>query len=302
MKLLQRTSRYYLAFSAVAFLLTGLLLFSVLRYIIDDELDDQVADASVRLDAYLAQLPVVPDTFYQLDAVVTTAPIGRITKSFTFSDTSFFEPIEAELEPYRRVTYDREINGQPYRITVSRLKVESEDLIVVLFGVSMAFFGLFLLGIYVLNRYLSLRLWQPFLGALTQVQSFDVKSKTLPVFPPNDTEEFDRLNAALRSMTEKLRRDYHSLRQFADNASHELQTPLAIMRNQVDLMLQSADRNEADFAHLQHLSEALDRLKKLNQALLLLTRIDNDQYEQLEDIELAPLLRNKIEQLEAMLE
>ncbi len=302
MKLLERTSRYYLAFSLLAFLLTGSLLFAVLRYIIDAEMDDQVADASVRLDNYLEQLETVPESFYQLDAVITTAPVARVSLPFTFTDTVFFEPIEQELEPYRTMTYDRLINGRAYRISVSRLKVESQDLILVLFLVSMAFFGLFLIGIYLLNRYLSRHLWQPFYGALAQVRGFDLKRKEPTVFPPSATEEFDQLNTALNALTTKLRNDYQALRQFTDNASHELQTPLAIMRNQVDLMLQDPARNEMDFSHLQHLSEALDRLKKLNQALLLLTRIENDQFTGTEEIELADLLTNKLDQLEPMIE
>ena len=301
-KLLERTSRYYLAFSLLAFLVAGLLLFTVLRYVIDDEMDDQVADASVRLNAYLEQFDTVPASFYQLDAVITTRPVARVTLPFTFSDTVFFEPLEGELEPYRKVTYDREINGRPYRISVSRLKVESADLLLVLFLTSMALLGLLLLGIFLLNRYLSRRLWQPFFGALTQVQGFDVKGKREPVFPTSSIEEFELLNTSLRTLTAKLRKDYHALRQFTDNASHELQTPLAIMRNQVDLMLQRGERSEEDFAHLQHLSEALDRLKKLNQALLLLSRIENEQYRQTERIALAPLIENKLEQLSGMIE
>ena len=302
MKLLERTSRYYLAFSLLAFLLTGLLLFAVLRHIIDAEMDDQVADASIRLDAYLGQLAVVPDSFYQLDAVITTVPVTAVRLPFTFSDTVFFEPIEQELEPYRTVTYDRLINGQPYRISVSRLKVESGDLILVIFLVSMAFFALFLFGIFLLNRYLSRRLWQPFFGALAQVQRFDLKSQLAEEFPPSETEEFDQLNASLNVLTRKLRTDYQALRQFTDNASHELQTPLAIMRNQVDLLLQAPHRSESDFTHLQHLSEALERLKKLNKALLLLTRIENEQFTATENIELAARLSDKLEQLQPMIE
>ncbi|MCP9235910.1 HAMP domain-containing sensor histidine kinase [Lewinella sp. JB7] len=302
MKLLQRTSRYYLAFGSLAFLVTGVLLFGVLRYVINDEMDDQVADASVRLDNYLAQLPVVPDSFYQLDAVVTTRPVAAVTMPFTFSDTLMFEPIEREMEPYRTVTYDREINGQPYRITVSRLTVENEDLIEVMFFVSMAFFALFLFGFFLLTRYLSGWLWRPFYAALAQVQHFDLKSRQALVFPPSSIDEFDRLSTTLRALTAKLRRDYLALRQFTDNASHELQTPLAIMRNQVDLMLQTTDRSEEDFTRLQHLSEALERLKKLNQALLLLTRIDNEQYSGTEPIELTALLDTKLRQLAGMLD
>ncbi|MBB4078688.1 signal transduction histidine kinase [Lewinella aquimaris] len=300
MKLLQRTSRYYLAFAVVAFLITGILLFNVLRYFIDEEMDEQVADASVRLDHYLAQLPEVPESFYQLDAVITTRPVDKVVLPFTFSDTVFFEPIEQEMEPFRSVTYDREINGQPYRITISQLKVENEDLIEVLFLVSMAFFALFLLGFFFLNRYLSKRIWRPFYAALAQVQRFDLKSRAPTVFPPSTTEEFDQLSRSLNTLTTKIRRDYLALRQFTDNASHELQTPLAIMRNQVDLMLQTTDRTEEDFTRLQHFSEALERLKKLNQALLLLTRIENEQYHDTEEIELAALIDTKLSQLEGM--
>ena len=161
---------------------------------------------------------------------------------------------------------------------------------------------LFLLAINVLNRYLSRQLWRPFYRTLEQVKGFSVQQKTAPAFAPSDTTEFDDLNRSLEDMTGLLIKEYDSLRRFTENASHEIQTPLAIIRNHVDMLLRQPERSEVDYSHIQGISEAISRLSKLNKSLLLLTKIEHDQFPDAAHIDLKPLLLDKLVQLEPMLE
>ncbi len=98
-------------------------------------------------------------------------------------------------------------------------------------------------------------------------------------------------------MTDQLQREYDSLRRFTENASHEIQTPLAIVRNHVDLLLRVPDRSEQDYGNLQRISEGVARLSKLNKTLLLLTRIEHDQLPGPVHLDLRAVLSAKLEQL-----
>ena len=179
--------------------------------------------------------------------------------------------------------------------------MENKDLITTILLVNLGILGLLLISLNQLNRFLSRRLWQPFYQTIQQIQTFSIQQDAKLELSHTPIDEFDQLNRSLERMTEKLQRDYRSLRRFTENASHELQTPLAIMRNQVDLLLQNSDRPPTDFASIRHLSEAVSRLSRLNKALLLLTKIENEQYRVTEPIRLLPLLEKKLATLQPLL-
>jgi signal transduction histidine kinase len=99
-----------------------------------------------------------------------------------------------------------------------------------------------------------------------------------------------------------MQQDYLSLKQFTENASHEMQTPLAIIRSQIELLQQRVPTDESVLQHLQHIQRASSKLSRLNQALLLLTRLDNQQYESRTEVQLAVVLNQQVEALQALID
>lgn len=302
MKLLQRTAYYYLIFSLLVFLLGALVMFLALRVVLDYETDEGLRHTSKVVKAYLVDLDSIPAKLSIMDEIVELRPVVTAKEIELFSDTLMFDPEEQEYEPYRKFTFLDSLRGQNYLVSINHSRVENEDLITTILLVNLGILGLLLLTLNQLNRFLSRRLWQPFHQTITQIQSFSIQNDAKLELSPTKTEEFDQLNRSLERMTDKLQQDYRSLRRFTENASHELQTPLAIMRNQVDLLLQNADRPPEDFASIRHLSEAISRLGRLNKALLLLTKIENEQYGATEPIRLLPLLQQKLAALQPLLE
>jgi signal transduction histidine kinase len=106
-------------------------------------------------------------------------------------------------------------------------------------------------------------------------------------------EEFDRLNQTLTSLIDNVDHAYHNQKQFTENAAHELQTPLAIIRSKVELMMEGPGLNEEMAQLLGEISDANERLSQMSRNLLLLTRIENGQYPEGEVVELSRLVEKQ---------
>jgi signal transduction histidine kinase len=102
-------------------------------------------------------------------------------------------------------------------------------------------------------------------------------------------------------MTGKIIRDYETLKNFADNASHEMQTPLAVINSKLDLLIQEPNLDNKQVTQLQAMYDAVARLTKLNQSLLLLAKIENNQFTQAETVKLDVLIKEKLLQLEDLI-
>jgi signal transduction histidine kinase len=159
---------------------------------------------------------------------------------------------------------------------------------------------LLLLIQFIINRYLLRKIWTPFYETLDSINQFNlVNQQPLPRHQ-SDIDEFISLDAAVHRMTGKIISDYETLRNFADNASHEMQTPLAIINSRLDLMLQEQGLNEKQGRHLQTMYDAIGRMGQINQSLLLLTKIENNQFDRAESLELHNMLKDKLAELEEM--
>lgn len=142
-------------------------------------------------------------------------------------------------------------------------------------------------------RFISRRLWKPFDETLLRIEGFRLEDGKLPVLPESDVEEFARLNHTLTALMEGSLASYRMQKEFTENASHELQTPLAVFQSKLDLLLQQPHLSEQQAEIIQGLYENVTRLSRLNRNLLLLAKIDNRQYGQMEDINLARFLEEQ---------
>lgn len=139
-------------------------------------------------------------------------------------------------------------------------------------------------------RFISRRLWKPFDETLLRIEGFRLEDGKLPALPESDVEEFARLKHTLTALMEGSLASYRTQKEFTENASHELQTPLAVFQSKLDLLLQQPGLTERQAELIQGLYEDSNRLARLNRNLLLLAKIDNRQYGQMEDIRLTRFL------------
>lgn len=149
-------------------------------------------------------------------------------------------------------------------------------------------------------RFLSRRLWHPFYETLRRAEGFRLEDGTLPDLPPSDVAEFTRLNNTLSTLMANGLASYRTQKEFTENASHELQTPIAVMRSTLDLMLQQPGLTPRLAGMIQSLYGVTGRLARLNRSLLLLAKIENNQYDSREDTDVVALVRYLLPQLEGV--
>jgi signal transduction histidine kinase len=118
--------------------------------------------------------------------------------------------------------------------------------------------------------------------------------------PESSVKEFARLNHTLTALMRNSLASYRTQKEFTENASHELQTPLAVFQSKLDLLLQQPNLSQRQTEIIQGLYENVTRLTRLNRNLLLLAKIDNRQYEQMETINLDDFLNGQLSSLESL--
>jgi signal transduction histidine kinase len=186
------------------------------------------------------------------------------------------------------------LNGEPYVITTYISAMEYRHLLIKVGIAEAIIFILLLIAIVVVNRSESRRLWTPFYSTMIAVRGYDIRqNKPLSLDANTGTEEFDRLNKTLLELIDHVDQAYRNQKQFTENASHELQTPLAIIRSKVELLIEGPGLNEDSAQLLQEITEANERLSQMNKNLLLLTRIDNGQFPEVQRVDVS----GRLEQL-----
>lgn len=313
MKLLHRILRGFIAYSIVILVVVTPGLYFLINRTIIQQVDEALQVHKREIQSRLEELPTEVEVaqWEDLDGEVIVQPlIGPFGKDSLYTldverESEYADPRQKpwprkhkdsrnmENERYRVLSTSVMIKGKPYQLNARISLVESEDLIQTL-GVSMFIVLLTLiLGVVIINWWISKTVWSPFYDTLRKLKSFEIE-KSKPVnLSPSNVKEFDDLNAVIAELT---RRDYNAFvaqREFTENAAHEMQTPLAIFQSKVDLLLQTHPTEE-QAALFESLLDATSRLNNLNKALLLLARIDNDQFPGSETIELHEVTRRLV--------
>ena len=304
MKLLHRTSYYFLIFSLATLLVGALVISWGLNAVFTHQLDESLAHTRTVLKKELLKLDTLPAYLEIMDERISLQKVDSSLREAYFKDTLLLvqEEDETELEPFRQHIFTENIRGQNYLIELSHTKFEREDMVTALLLLTIGFLLLFLLFFNLFNRYLSQRIWRPFYHLIAQVAKFNINDKFAVSGLSTEIDEFKTLAGVLEKMTAQLVKDYQVLKQFSENAAHEIQTPLAIILSQTELLFQNQNLDEQQAAHLQEIQNASQRLSRLNKSLLLLTKIENHQFIELKDLALHELIQQKVQGLSPLLD
>lgn len=183
-----------------------------------------------------------------------------------------------ELEPVRMLTGDFELNGHYYKIQIINPMAEEEDLIENLIYDAIWLYLLLMASIIVINNFIFRKLWKPFYSFLEQLKNYRLgSSKNFPEIATT-IKEFNDLQHAATILLRHTVEAYEQQKQFIGNASHELQTPLAIIINKLELLIEKGNLQNEQAETISNIMNIIDRLVRLNKSLLLLTKIENKQF------------------------
>lgn len=189
------------------------------------------------------------------------------------------------------------INNIPYYLTVETNVEETEETVAAIAITTLLFFLILVAGFLIISRRLSVRLWKPFRSTLSKLKIFNLNNQTPIAFEQSDILEFQELNIALSKLLEHNISVYKTQKEFTENASHELQTPLAIMKNKLDLLLQKETVTDRQYQIIEEINRALIRMTRINKNLLLLAKIENHQFDDNETLDISLLIQQCLEQL-----
>ena len=300
MKLLATTTRYYLLLAATMFVIGSVGLYVGVDRTLRHEVKEQLLARQLELAAKARASQLPPVALLQL-----VLPISRRPQPLGFRDTLLLDEQEGELVPHQQLTFVVQTAGEgPVWVTLRKSLVEAKDLLFVVLSVMLGVLALLLAGGVLLNRWLSGRLWAPFRHTLAALRRYDLHQHQPLQLPTPAITEFAELNYALEHLSQRLVADYESLREFTANAAHETQTPLAIMQAQLEQLLQVPALAEDPAAALlvADLYGATLRLSRLHQALSLLSKIENRQFDATKPVRLDQLLAEKVAQFEPLFE
>src|SRR5690606_20422689 len=163
------------------------------------------------------------------------------------------------LRGLKKIIY---INQEPYYLTVETNVEETEKTVVAIAIITLVFFLVLVIGFLFLNRHLSVKLWEPFRNTLNKLKRFNLNDQTTIAFKKSDTLEFEELNIVLGKLLEHNISVYKTQKEFTENASHELQTPLAIIKNKLDLLLQKETITDRQYQIIEEINKALTRMTR----------------------------------------
>ncbi len=214
----------------------------------------------------------------------------------------YFNKAEGHEVDYRIYYRKIEVEDKPC-ILMSRIAmIEDRDLIRTLTGQYGVLFLILFICILAVLRFTSKKLWTPFYNSLSKVDRFDIDKGNIPRFENTDIKEFDRLNTILSDLINNNLKAYNQQKEFVQNASHELQTPLAVFQSKLDVFFQEPNLTESQVGTIHSLYDILSRLTRLNKNLLLLARIDNNQFKETEKINFNQVLDQQLDYLKALAE
>lgn len=255
---------------SVVLLIASVVYYFTLRYYQDSEADEDLVDKKQEILAYIGKENALP----------FAKEGGRLSTTFRLiPETSPYDRFLTKDYPgtwdYRCLVFTVEVKGLQYEVTIRKSLEDFIELFAFTMVVMFIMLSILLIVITTANSILFKALLRPFFAALDTIKSFRVNARQPVVFPATDINEFRQLNAALEYAISKATKDYRQQREFIENAAHELQTPLSVIRSKLELIIQEKEVSEKQFNAASAAFNALTRLAGLNKSLLLLTKIEN---------------------------
>ncbi|MEJ8804502.1 sensor histidine kinase [Pontibacter sp. H249] len=302
MKLLNHTISYLAAILFVVVTGWAALLYYNLLDEIYDSLDDGLENYKILIMERVEQDSTVLQrhSFGEFNYAIKPVSGAKVfSHTDVYTDTLMFMENEQDMEPVRMLKTVFEHNGSYYELRVINTMVETDDLIAdLMYSIFWLYLGL-LAVILVLNNFLLKKTWEPFYKLVHQLRKFKLEKQEQVTFEETTVDEFRELNQAVAKLIQNSTDTYLSQKHFIENASHELQTPLAISLNKLELLVEENNLTEEQLRLLSGAINNLERMARLNKSLLLLSKIENRQFIAEEEVSINKLTKTLLDDFEA---
>jgi len=294
---------YTLRYLSVAFLIIitvwAALFYAYILEEVYDNVDDGLKNQKILILREVYENPELLETDeYGINQfrIIPVVDNDDFSEKNHLSSEFFYMPYDDEMEPYRVLRTGFYTSDQkPYHLEIRTSTVEEDDLIFDLTTALVVLYLVLVLSVYLINELILRRAWRPFDIILENLNlyRFGKKEDLKPI--ATNIVEFNQLDEEIRRMWKRNEQVFNGQKRFIENASHELQTPLAITINKLEMLLEDESLSESQLHQLTDSKSSLQRLVNLNKALLMLSRIENKQYKQMEQINLNHVVKEVID-------
>jgi len=306
MKLLTKSNIYTTITTVLLFAMGIFIVYQVILIRLDNEVDKQLLSTKEKIVKGLQDGISANDFLSNIGQKIYV----RKVESQTVFGNQFIEYVEKDPKDpssdgditQRELLFQTSVNGDVYEATVCNSLAEGRKIGDYIAVVVLIFLVVSVIILFLLNRLISAFIWSPFYDTLTKIKTWNIKKNEVLNFKDTDIDEFFLLNDTVKDLTRQIQADYHNLKEFTENVSHEAQTPLSIISTKLELLMQEDNYNEKQHKLLVQIYNATQRMHKLNEGLILLTRIENKQFVETSAIELTHAFDEKIEVLEDFIE
>ena len=294
--LADKNLRGFFIYTTLVLLCCAPLLFFLMRHFYAEDLDELII---FRSDEFISKrLPSFSkediDHWNKYNEDVAIVPYSDLYVFDKPVKERFFNSAEGYPVDYRVFYRKIEIEGKPFVLMSHIPMIENKDLLATMGSQYGLLFLALLVSLTILQRMMSKKLWKPFYDTLDKIEGFKLESGQKPDFEQTTTIEFSRLNEKLNGLMVDNITIYKQQKEFIENASHELQTPLAVFKSQLDILLQQPGLTQSNTEIIRSLYAVSARMTRLNKNLLFLARIDNAQLSNMEVVDFVKILHGQL--------
>ncbi|WP_316791325.1 HAMP domain-containing sensor histidine kinase [Pedobacter frigoris] len=293
MRLVSKISLYHFLLSSLVLGLAGFLLFVFLRAEISLEIEEQL---ELQVDMIVQELDKGKHIDFPL-VVISKDNEALMQLPKIFKDTLIHDHVQNVSEGYYYFEESKRINGKPYRIRVMTTYIGWENYSKTISYIFIAIAATLVLLGTLFNYFISRSLWAPFLINLKRMKGYSVSSREELQLAVTDIKEFQEMNTVLSDLAARGKREYTALKEFTENASHEIQTPLSILKTRLESISQLS-LDPSVIRPLNDAKQAITRLSKVNKGLLLLAKLENNAFTDQQLLQLDEVLKNNYELME----
>ena len=299
MRLLAKTNRYYLVFIIMLFPLMMVVDYYVIKHYVYSEVNEMLLHEADRLTYHFRDRGFFPKSNYIIDTAVQHVDIPV---KEAYADTIFYEAYTDQRIPYRTYQFAIPQENQQVVVKLRHVLLEMQELIGWVFASTALIILLLALGLFLINRQISRWVWKPFYKNLTQLKHYDPTSRDPLELDKSNIIEFETLNNVIETLTNQISKDFQNLKSFNEHISHEMQTPLAIIRNKMVLLLENQNLDDKELHWSQAAYHETNKLSKIVKSLSLISRIENHEFKRLEKVDVNELLENITMNMEELIE
>lgn len=304
MKLLNKTILYYIIISTVIFSTGGIVFYRLVRSIIIDQIDTSLLTEKEIIEEQILHFDSVPDftTVFGHQIEVTVYDY-KVKPSQKIVDTLITDTENKVSTEYRQLLATSVMpDGRGYKISIYKSLEDTHNLIADIFLVVCLVLILMSVLLIAVNYWISKMAWIPFYSTLKKIKEYNINETLELNLSPTGIREFNQLNRVLNTMSKKIRADFLNLKEFTEDASHEIQTPLSIIKSKLELLFQADNLSTEQAQNISVIYEATNRLSRLNNSLLLLSKIQNEQYSYTESVNLSFIIEKFLMQFKEIIQ